>query len=50
MDKGRRGMSTIFLRYVSIDKPFWEKLDGDLERLWISLWYDKFHLSRRISV
>lgn len=37
-------MSTIFLSHTSIDKPFVEKLARDLERLGISVWYDKYEI------
>lgn len=37
-------MPTIFLSHNSIDKPFVEKLARDLERLGISVWYDKYEI------
>ena len=37
-------MSTIFLSHTSIDKPFVEKLAGDLQRLGIDVWYDKYEI------
>ncbi|MFR3116786.1 MAG: toll/interleukin-1 receptor domain-containing protein [[Clostridium] symbiosum] len=37
-------MPTIFLSHTSIDKPFVEKLARDLQRLGISVWYDKYEI------
>lgn len=37
-------MPTIFLSHTSIDKPFVEKLAGDLERLGVRVWYDKYEI------
>lgn len=37
-------MPTIFLSHTSIDKPFVERLAGDLERLGIQVWYDKYEI------
>src|SRR5262249_20256391 len=37
-------MPSVFLSHTSIDKPFVEKLAGDLKRIGINVWFDKWEI------